>query len=205
MMYVQALLDSWTFPATDPSVRAHWEGRLAEIGVTALHAELAALDPAAATIILPTDARRTVRALEVIELTGKPFAASAPVIGDPRWDTLIVGLDWPTDELDARIGARTDLMFDHGLVAEVGGLLAQGLREGVTASRAIGYAQVIEALDAGGGPDAIAAARDLTFSGTRRYVRRQRSWFGRDHRIVWFDGHRGDLAAEIESRWRLSS
>lgn len=131
-------------------MRARWEERLAQIGVTALHAELAARDPAAAAIILPTDGRRTVRALEVIELTGQPFAASAPTIGPPRWDTLIVGLDWETEKLDDRIARRTDLMFEQGFVGEVEYLLSTGLRDGVTASRAIGYAQVIAALDAGG-------------------------------------------------------
>ncbi|EIC67912.1 tRNA (adenosine(37)-N6)-dimethylallyltransferase MiaA [Mycobacteroides abscessus] len=211
MMYIQALLDDWAFPATDPQVRARWEERLAQIGVTALHAELAARDPAAAAIILPTDGRRTVRALEVIELTGQPFAASAPTIGPPRWDTLIVGLDWETEKLDDRIARRTDLMFEQGFVGEVEYLLSTGLRDGVTASRAIGYAQVIAALDAGGGAGALVQARDLTFVGTRRYVRRQRSWFGRDHRVVWLAGESVEtggpegLAGEIVSRWRLSS
>ena len=87
MLYVQSLLDEWAFPATDPQVRARWEGRLAEVGVAALHAELARVDAAAAASILPTDGRRIVRALEVVELTGQPFAASAPTIGHPRWDT----------------------------------------------------------------------------------------------------------------------
>ncbi|WP_134065377.1 tRNA (adenosine(37)-N6)-dimethylallyltransferase MiaA [Mycobacteroides salmoniphilum] len=208
MMYIQSLLDDWTFPATDAQVRARWEQRLAEIGVAALHAELATRDPAAAAVILPTDGRRTVRALEVIELTGRPFAASAPTIGSPRWDTLIVGLDWETEKLDERIARRTDLMFEQGFVTEVEQLLGVGLRDGVTASRAIGYAQVIAAVDAGGGTGDLAQARELTFIGTRRYVRRQRSWFGRDHRIMWLAGSEGDaagLCGEIESRWRLSS
>ncbi|MGV0797576.1 tRNA (adenosine(37)-N6)-dimethylallyltransferase MiaA, partial [Mycolicibacterium elephantis] len=91
MMYVQSLLDDWTFPATDPAVRAKWEQRLAEVGVGALHAELERVDPAAAASILSTDGRRIVRALEVIELTGQPFAASFPEIGAPRWDTAIIG------------------------------------------------------------------------------------------------------------------
>ncbi|MDM2518719.1 tRNA (adenosine(37)-N6)-dimethylallyltransferase MiaA, partial [Mycobacteroides abscessus] len=139
------------------------------------------------------------------------FAASAPTIGPPRWDTLIVGLDWETEKLDDRIARRTDLMFEQGFVGEVEYLLSTGLRDGVTASRAIGYAQVIAALDAGGGAGALAQARDLTFVGTRRYVRRQRSWFGRDHRVVWLAGESVEtggpegLAGEIVSRWRLSS
>lgn len=187
MLYVQSLLDDWSFPATDPSVRARWERRLAEVGVDRLHAELARRDPAAAAAILPTDARRTVRALEVVELTGQPFAASAPRIGAPRWDTVIVGLDCQTTILDERLARRTDLMFDQGLVEEVRTLLRNGLHEGVTASRALGYAQVIAALDAGAGADMMRAAREQTYLGTRRYVRRQRSWFRRDHRVHWLD------------------
>jgi tRNA dimethylallyltransferase len=185
MMYIQSLLDEWAFPATDPDVRAKWEGRLAEIGVAAMHAELARVDADAASSILPTDGRRIVRALEVVELTGQPFAASAPTIGAPRWDTAIVGLDWDTTVLDERLAQRTDKMFAGGLVDEVRTLLGRGLRDGVTASRALGYAQVIDDLDSGGDGS---AAREPTFIGTRRYVRRQRSWFRRDHRIVWLDG-----------------
>ena len=188
MMYIQSLLDEWAFPATDPAVRAKWEQRLAEVGAVGLHRELARIDAAAAASILPTDGRRIVRALEVVELTGQPFAASAPAIGAPRWDTAIIGLDWDTAALDERLAARTDTMFADGLVDEVSALLDRGLRDGVTASRALGYAQVIAALDEGGGDEALAAARERTFIGTRRYVRRQRSWFRRDHRIVWLDG-----------------
>jgi tRNA dimethylallyltransferase len=190
MLYIQSLLDDWSFPATDPAVRARWEQRLAEVGVARLHAELACRDPAAAAAILATDGRRTVRALEVIELTGQPFAASAPRIGVPRWDAVIVGLDCDTSILDERLIRRTDTMFEQGLVDEVRALLDQGLRDGVTASRALGYAQVLEALSEAGfeaGSEALRAAREQTFLGTRRYVRRQRSWFRRDHRVHWLD------------------
>ncbi|SDE31618.1 tRNA dimethylallyltransferase [Mycolicibacterium neoaurum] len=192
MLYIQSLLDQWSFPDTDPTVRAKWEARLAEDGVAALHGELARVDPAAAAAILDTDARRIVRALEVVELTGEPFAASAPRIGNPRWGTQIIGLDWETGALDTRLRARTEAMFADGLVGEVGGLIERGLRDGVTAARAIGYAQVLAALDAGDDPD-FAGAREATFVGTRRYVRRQRSWFRRDHRVRWLDGSRDDL------------
>ena len=187
MLYIQSLLDDWSFPATDPAVRARWEQRLAEVGVADLHAELARRDPAAAATILPTDGRRTVRALEVIELTGQPFAASAPSIGAPRWDTAIVGLDCDTTILDERLARRTDAMFEGGLVEEVRALLSDGLRDGVTASRALGYAQVLAALAEGGTPELLRDAREQTFVGTRRYVRRQRSWFRRDHRVHWLD------------------
>ena len=194
MLYIQSLLDDWSFPTTDAAVRAKWEQRLAEVGVGSLHAELADRDPAAAASILPTDGRRIVRALEVVELTGQPFAASAPVIGTPRWDAAIVGLDCGTGLLDDRLARRTEAMFADGLVDEVVALLDRGLRDGVTASRALGYAQVLADLDAGGNGD---AAREPTFVGTRRYVRRQRSWFRRDHRIQWLDASRAADNAEV--------
>jgi tRNA dimethylallyltransferase len=199
MLYVQSLLDDWSFPATDPAVRARWEQRLAEIGTSGLHAELASRDPAAAASILPTDGRRIVRALEVVELTGQPFAASAPVIGSPRWDTVIVGLDCDTELLDQRLQQRTEAMFAQGLVDEVIALQARGLRDGVTASRALGYAQVLADLDAGGNGD---GAREPTFIGTRRYVRRQRSWFRRDHRIHWLDASATGNADAALRAWR---
>jgi len=203
MLYVQSLLDEWAFPATDPEVRARWEARLAAVGVAALHGELAAVDAEAAASILPTDGRRIVRALEVVELTGRPFAASAPVIGDPRWNTMIVGLDWETERLDERLRQRTDAMFEHGLVAEVVALRRRGLREGTTASRALGYAQVLEALEQTvDGGEAMADARERTFTGTRRYVRRQRSWFRRDHRIHWFDGADPGALDAVLALWR---
>ena len=128
MLYIQSLLDDWSFPATEPTVRAKWEQRLAEVGAGALHRELADRDPAAAESILASDARRIVRALEVVELTGQPFAASAPVIGAPRWDTAIIGLDCRTDILDQRLAQRTETMFNQGLVDEVIALRDRGLR-----------------------------------------------------------------------------
>jgi tRNA dimethylallyltransferase len=210
MLYIQSLLDDWSFPTTDEAVRAKWELRLAEIGVDRLHAELAGRDPAAAASILPTDGRRIVRALEVVELTGKPFAASAPAIGTPRWDTAILGLDCGTELLDERLARRTEEMFDRGLVDEVTALLQRGLRDGVTASRALGYAQVIAAFDAEGpaplSREAVEEARQQTYIGTRRYVRRQRSWFRRDHRIRWLDVSRsadhGEVVAAALRAWR---
>lgn len=202
MLYIQSLLDDWSFPATDPQVRARWERRLTEVGVGGLHAELARRDPAAAAAILPTDGRRTVRALEVVELTGKPFVASAPRIGTPRWDCVIIGLDCAITVLDERLARRADVMFDQGLVEEVHTLLRAGLRDGVTASRALGYAQVLAALDAGGGAAELRDARERTFVGTRRYVRRQRSWFRRDHRVCWLDAA-GDVAGLADTALRV--
>ncbi|MET8426811.1 tRNA (adenosine(37)-N6)-dimethylallyltransferase MiaA [Nocardia sp. NPDC004860] len=185
MMYVQALLDDWDFPATDPEIRAKWEAVLADRGTVAVHEALKRTDPVAAQTILPTDGRRMVRALEVVELTGEPFAASAPQIGEPRWGTVIIGVDRDTAELDARIEVRTATMFESGLVEEVERLVALGLRHGQTARRAIGYAQVLDFLD---NEYELTEAQERTFIGTRRYVRRQRSWFRRDQRVRWVDG-----------------
>ncbi|WP_288336424.1 tRNA (adenosine(37)-N6)-dimethylallyltransferase MiaA [uncultured Gordonia sp.] len=190
MLYIQGLLDDWKFPATDPQVRARYEDMLAQIGVAALHRRLAEVDPAAAESILDTDGRRIVRALEVVEITGEPFAASAPKIGEARWGTRILALDRETADLDERIAARTAEMFANGLVDEVARLAENGLREGRTARRAIGYAQTLAALD---GEYDLDRAVELTVIGTRRYVRRQRSWFRRDHRIVWLDAAATDL------------
>ena len=210
MMYVQALVDDWSIPDTDPLVRAHYERRLEEIGVHALHDELARVDPEAARAILPTDPRRTVRALEVVEITGKPFSASRPTIGEPRWGTRLLGLRCALPELDARLTARTARMFSDGLVAEVRGLVGVGLLEGVTARRAIGYAQVLDEMDdhLDIDDDGLARAEERTVIGTRRYVRRQRSWFGRDHRIRWIDtdtdtGSTGDRRSPLETALEL--
>ncbi|WP_420042144.1 tRNA (adenosine(37)-N6)-dimethylallyltransferase MiaA [Gordonia sp. MP11Mi] len=196
MMYVQGLLDDWAFPATDPLIRARYEERLAQIGSRALHAELAAVDPAAAGTIGDSDGRRLVRALEVVEITGEPFAASAPTIGEPRWGTTILAIDRDRAELDGRIVARTAQMFGDGLVDEVVALCEQGLRDGKTASQAIGYAQVLAYLD---GEYDVEAAQERTYIGTRQYVRRQRSWFRRDHRAVWLDAASPTLLDEALS------
>ncbi|MFI5541715.1 tRNA (adenosine(37)-N6)-dimethylallyltransferase MiaA [Nocardia sp. NPDC051900] len=187
MMYIQALLDQWRLPTTDPLVRERWERVLTLGGRAALHAALRTADPAAASIIPPTDTRRTVRALEVVEITGRPFAASVPRAGEARWNTAIIGVDRATDTLDARITARTAQMFAQGFVEEVVGLAEAGLRDGITARRAIGYAQVLAHLD---GDYDLAEAQHRMSIATRRYVRRQRSWFRRDPRVHWIDADR---------------
>ncbi|WP_311355893.1 tRNA (adenosine(37)-N6)-dimethylallyltransferase MiaA [Corynebacterium riegelii] len=194
MLYVQSLIDNWSFPPTDPAVRARYEERLAAIGVDALHAELAQVDPAAARIIEDKDPRRTVRALEVIELTGKPFQASQPPKdAPPRWGTRILGLRTTPEWLNPRIELRTQQMFDAGFVDEVRTLVTQGLVRESTAGRAIGYAQVLQYLDE---ELLLADAITQTITGTRRYVRRQRSWFNRDPRIVWLDAASPSLVAD---------
>ncbi|WJY68242.1 tRNA (adenosine(37)-N6)-dimethylallyltransferase MiaA [Corynebacterium auris] len=191
MLYVQSLIDAWSFPPTDPAVRAAWEKRLAQVGVDALHAHLASIDPQAAAIIEDKDPRRTVRALEVIELTGKPFQASQPPKNQPpRWGTRILGLRTQPEWLNPRIERRAELMFERGLVEEVEGLLGEGLSADSTAGRAIGYAQVLALLR---GELTHVEALEQTVSGTRRYVRRQRSWFNRDKRITWLPAGEPDV------------
>lgn len=193
MLYAQALVDDWQFPPTDPQVRAKYEARRADIGTDALHAELARVDPAAAAIIEDKDPRRTVRALEVIELTGKPFKASQPPKnGPPRWGTRLLGLRTDSEWLNPRIEKRTHLMFEQGLVEEVERLQDKGLVADSTAGRAIGYAQVLQAQR---GELTWEDAVERTITGTRRYVRRQRSWFNRDKRITWLDAA-GDTTAQ---------
>ena len=197
MLYVQALVDDWSFPPTDPEVRERYRRRLDEIGVTALHAELAAVDPAAASVIETNDPRRTVRALEVIELTGRPFAASQPPIdAPPRWGTRILGLATEPDWLNPRIEVRTRDMFDGGLVDEVERLRESGLVARSTAGRAIGYAQVFAHLR---GELTSEEMVERTITATRRYVRRQRSWFRRDPRTIWLDAKGDTVAQALES------
>jgi tRNA dimethylallyltransferase len=189
-LYIRAVLDDLEFPGTDPTIRARLEAELARTGAAAMHARLAELDPPAATAILPSNGRRVVRALEVIELTGRPFSATMPRVGPARWDTVQLGLDLDTETLDRRVEQRVRRMFDDGLVDEVRRLDQQGLREGRTASRALGYQQVLDAID---GHHDLTEAADATVRATRRFVRRQRSWFRRDRRIHWLDATRDDL------------
>ncbi len=187
-LYVQAVVDDLEFPGTDAALRAELEAELVAAGPAALHARLAAVDPAAATAVLPGNGRRIVRALEVVALTGRPFPARLAVGGPPRYDAVLLGVDRPTEELDERVARRVARMFAGGLVAETRALLERGLREGRTASRALGYQQVVAALDGSGelAGELPAAAAD-TVRATRRFVRRQRSWFRRDRRIGWLD------------------
>ena len=153
--------------------------------MAAMHAKLAEIDPQAASIIEDNDPRRTVRALEVIELTGKPFRASQPPKdAPPRWNAHLLGLETQSEWLNPRIELRTRMMFEQGLVEEVKQLLEAGLVRDSTAGRAIGYAQVLQAMD---GELEWDEAVEKTIMGTRRYVRRQRSWFHRDKRISWLD------------------
>ncbi len=181
-LYTRAIVDRFEFPATDPEVRGVLEAELERVGPLELHARLAALDPAAAAKIERENGRRTVRALEVIELTGRPYSASLPTLeyADPHSVQIGVDIDRPT--LDRRIEQRVDAMFEDGFVDEVTRLLAEGLDEGLTARRAIGYREVAAYL---AGEMDLARARELTMQATRRFARRQDSWFRKDPRVVW--------------------
>lgn len=193
-LYVQAVLDDLRFPGTDPGVRARLAAEADRVGPAALHVRLAERDPEAANAILPTNARRIVRALEVIEITGRPFSATMPKPGPARYGAVLIGLDREVAELDERVDRRVDRMFATGLIDEVRLLAGKGLREGKTASRALGYQQVLAALDGDGDFDVAAAE---TKQATRRFVRRQRSWFRRDARIQWFTAGDQDVAERV--------
>ena len=191
-LYVRAALDDLDFPRTDAAIRARLEEELGRAGAAALHARLAGLDPAAAAAILPSNARRIVRALEVIEISGRPFTATMPAYLQNR-PAVQIGLTLPRPELDRRIAARVDRMWQAGLEAEVRSLAARGLRDGRTASRALGYQQLLRYLD---GEWTLEEARLETIKATRRFARRQESWFRRDPRVRWLDATAPNLLPE---------
>jgi tRNA dimethylallyltransferase len=192
-LYVRAVLDELDFPGTDAALRARLEEELTAVGPAALHERLAGLDPAAAAAVLPSNGRRIVRALEVIELTGGPFRAQLPE-PRPHYPSVVIGLDREPAELDERVAARVDRMWAAGFVDEVAALAAEGLRDGPTASRALGYAQVLAQFDGELSPE---EARERTVTTTRRFVRRQRSWFRRDATTSWVEAGRPDLVHAV--------
>jgi len=191
-LYVRAAIDVMEFPGTEPAVRARLEAELDMRGPGALHARLAAVDPEAARAILPSNGRRIVRALEVVEITGRPFTANLPG-HESVYDTVQIGVDVPRPELDERIARRVDRMWEAGLVAEVRALEAVGLRDGRTASRALGYQQVLAEL-AGACTDG--EARAETVRATKRFARRQDSWFRRDPRVHWLTSQGPELTGQ---------
>ncbi|WP_435735640.1 tRNA (adenosine(37)-N6)-dimethylallyltransferase MiaA [Cellulosimicrobium sp. PMB13] len=180
-LYVRALLDDMRFPGTDPAVRTALEERAEREGTRALHDELARLDPGAAASIGAANTRRIVRALEVIELTGKPFTANLPRQEYVR-PTVQIGLDCDRAVLDERVARRVERMWELGLVDEVRRLEAAGM--GRTARRAVGYAEVRTHLH---GETTQDAAREAVTANTRRLARKQMGWFGRDPRVHWLD------------------
>ena len=196
-LYVRAVLDRFEFPGTDPALRARLERDLAVVGARGLHERLINVDPGAAAAILPTNGRRIVRALEVVELTGRPFSATLPS-RTYLYDRVVqLGLDVPREVLDRRIEERVDRMWRAGLVDEVRTLEEAGLRDSRTARRALGYVQVLAFL-AGEYDEAEARAR--TTQATRRFARRQDAWFRKDPRISWLRFDADDLVEQALDR-----
>lgn len=181
-LYTRAILDQLDFPGTDPVVRERLETDIAAHGSQALHERLAELDPAAAAEIEVGNGRRIVRALEVIELTGRPFKARLPEPAYHYPGAVQIGVCIDRGALDERVARRVDQMWAQGLVEEVRGLAEVGLREGRTASRALGYQQVLAFL---AGELTEEQAREQIVVATRRFARRQEAWFRKDHRIAW--------------------
>ena len=189
-LYVRAIVDDFEFPGTDPTVRARLESELAAGGAPALYARLRELDPESADRIEPGNARRVVRALEVIELTGRPYRAALPPRRYRLPDVIQIGLDIDRPTLDARIERRVEAMWSAGLVAEVEALIRAGLPDAATASRALGYRQVIDFLR---GAISEHQAQAETMTATRKFARRQDSWFRRDPRVHWLPYDAPDL------------
>jgi tRNA dimethylallyltransferase len=201
-LYIRAALGDLEFPGTDEAIRMRLEAELGERGPAPLHERLRREDPAAAAAILPSNGRRIVRALEVIELSGRPFSATMPGYDGGR-PAVQLGVEVDRAELDRRIEARVDRMWAAGFEAEVRRLAGRGLRDGKTASRALGYQQMLRVLD---GALTLEQARDETVRATRRFARRQESWFRRDPRVRWLGaggGLRDRALAEIASRTRV--
>jgi len=195
-LYVSSVVYDFQFPATDPVLRARLEADLVEQGPGGLYARLKAVDPGAASRIGPSNGRRLVRALEVVELTGAPHLAALP--GEPVYwrPAVTLGLRAPREELTARLDARVDRMWAGGLLDEVRGLIPAGLETGITASRAIGYAQALGQLS---GRLSQAEAIEQTQQLTRRYARRQVSWFKRSPDTHWIDYNAPDRLASARS------
>lgn len=191
-LYVSSVLYDFRFPGTDPAVRARWEEHAARYGAGSLHRELARLDPQAAGAIDASNVRRLVRALEVIELTGQPHRARLPESPRPWRPSRVLGLRAPRGELTARLDARVERMWRNGLLEEVERLIPAGIERGLTASRAIGYAQALDVL---AGRSSRAEAIERTQQLTRRYARRQVGWFGRYPDALWLDYDDPELAA----------
>lgn len=196
-LYIKAIVDDLNFPDTDPVIRSRLELQAIEQGAAALFARLEKLDPAAALAIDRANTRRIVRALEVIEITGKPFTANLPREESSRYPSAFhFGLSQDRESLDIRVSDRVDAMWDAGLIGEVEKLVGEGLREGVTAQKALGYAQVLQLLD---GVLTSEQAREETKRVTRQYIRRQDTWFSRDSRLHWL-GHYENRLEKILTR-----
>jgi len=195
-LYIKAILDDLNFPDTDPAIRARLESEALEFGTDSLFARLQVEDPAAALAIDRANTRRVIRALEVIEITGKPFTANLPREDSSRYpDAMQFGLVMEREHLRERIDLRVDRMWEKGFVAEVDQLIKDGVLEGATAQRAIGYSSLI-AMQAGLMTEE--EAREETKRATRQYARRQETWFSRDARITWVAPHQPRLETILQ-------
>jgi tRNA dimethylallyltransferase len=182
-LYIKAILDDLNFPDTDPEVREKIAKQAEELGADVMHARLEKLDPAAAAAIPKENVRRVVRALEVIELTGRPYTANLPRVGSTKYpEARQYGLVMERETLQERIDLRVERMWEQGLIREVRDLMNEGLLDGRTAQAALGYAQVIKFAQGLMTED---EAKEETKRATRQYARRQETWFSRDERITW--------------------
>jgi tRNA dimethylallyltransferase len=184
MLYVAAVLNMFEFPARDEELRAKLEQDLLDLGPHEMHRRLKALDPIAASRIIPENGRRSVRAIEIVTLTGEPFAAALPEEPEDWQPVLEIGINGEREDLRARLEARVHKMWREGLINEVKALESKGIRDGKTSSVAIGYAQALKQID---GEMTEQEAIADTVRLTQKYARRQMSWFRRDQRIQWLD------------------
>ena len=194
MLYIAALINTFEFPGRDEALRTQLEQDLIDLGPIAMHKRLELLDEVAASRIEPQNGRRTVRALEIVMITGEPFAASLPEQFESFLPVLEIGLNSAREHLVERLGTRVRGMWSAGLVDEVRGLIDEGIRDSKTASQAIGYAQALASID---GRISEEEAIDETILLTQRYSRRQMSWFRRDPRINWFDYQSPTLQSDV--------
>ncbi len=183
-LYVAAVLNMFEFPARDEALRAKLEQDLIDVGPHEMHRRLKALDPIAASRIIPENGRRSVRAIEIVTLTGEPFAAALPEVPEDWQPVLEIGINGDRENLRARLETRVHKMWQQGLIDEVKALEPKGIRDGKTSSVAIGYAQAIRQID---GEITESEAIADTVRLTQKYARRQMSWFRRDQRIQWLD------------------
>jgi len=196
-LYIKAILDELNFPDTDPVVRAELELEFATKGIAPLFERLEKLDPAAAVAIDKANSRRVIRALEVIKITGKPFTANLPREESSRYPyAQQFGLVMDRDALSEKISTRVDRMWEQGFVDEAEKLISAGITKGVTAQRALGYAQVIAQIE---GKVSEEEAKEETKRATRQYARRQETWFSRDERITWISPVQNALERILES------
>ena len=194
MLYIAALINTFEFPGRDEALRAQLEQDLIDLGPAAMHKRLELLDETAASRIEPQNGRRIVRALEIVMITGEPFAASLPDQFESFLPVLEIGLNSAREHLVERLAQRVRDMWSSGLVDEVTGLVDKGIRDSKTASQAIGYSQALASID-GRLTEEEAIAETILL--TQRYARRQMSWFRRDPRIHWFDYQAEDLLKEV--------